>query len=101
MEVRSESAETILIVDDDELVRISAATPDGEPGLSGALRGQRLGGPGGPAPGRRDRSSVHRRLHARRNAWPATRGCGAPAAAGTEDSLHIRLFRIRGDPSRA
>ena len=97
MEVRPERTETILFVDDDELVRKSAVI------LIASLGYRVLSARSGPEALeilRQDTSIdllFHRHLHARRIAWPATCERGASAAAGTEVSLHFPCRRRDND----
>src|SRR5947209_2205376 len=101
MQVPSDGGETILVVDDDDLVLPAAKS------LIEKLGYRVLTACNGP--------EALEILHQDTpidllftdvfmpggNAWPSTRERGASAAARTKSSIHIGLFRVRRDPPRA
>src|SRR6266404_1095033 len=96
MQVPSDGGETILVVDDDDLVLPAAKS------LIEKLGYRVLTACNGPEALEILRQDTPIDLlftdAARRNAWPSTRERGASAAARTKSCIHIGLFRVRGDP---
>ena len=85
--------ETIMVVEDDALVRNFVTAQLQSLGYRTVARRQRTGGAEPDRRRRGVRSAVHRRHHARRHVRPRAGGEGVETPARHQGALHIRLYR--------